>query len=151
MSFEALIIEVCHDVCVEPELQPLTGEQLDDAIANTQDGARLDIAANGLCGGSHERTFDVRILNPYAPLTEKARYPPVIRNTIKSRGEPMHTYCHKMKLAVQFHHVLASRCRVAFSLHGYVLPSSVSEVPVPVVDGHTSHHLQLTWSFLKRV
>ena len=38
------------------------------ASANTQDGARLDIAANGLWGGRHERTFfDVRIFNPHAP------------------------------------------------------------------------------------
>ena len=60
-----LLTEVCHDVCVEPELQPLTGEQLDYTTANTQDGVRLDIAANGLWGGRHERTFfDVRIFNP---------------------------------------------------------------------------------------
>ena len=43
-----LLTEVCHDVYVEPDLQPLMGEQLVNATANTQDGARLDIAANGV-------------------------------------------------------------------------------------------------------
>ena len=39
------------DVCIEPHLQPITGEHLSGASANTQDGARLDIAANGLWSG----------------------------------------------------------------------------------------------------
>ena len=35
--------EVCHDVCVEPALQPLTGEHLSLARANRKDSARLDM------------------------------------------------------------------------------------------------------------
>ena len=63
-----LLTEVCTDVCVEPDLQPLTGEALRRASANQQDGARLDIAANGFWGGRYERTYvDVRIFNPHAP------------------------------------------------------------------------------------
>ena len=63
-----LLSEVCNDVCTEPHLQPITGEHLSGASANTQDGARLDIAANGLWGGRFERTFfDVRVFNPHAP------------------------------------------------------------------------------------
>ena len=62
-----LLSEVCNDVCIEPHLQPITGEHLSGASANTQDGARLDIAANGLWGGRYERTFfDVRVFNPHA-------------------------------------------------------------------------------------
>ena len=37
--------EVCNDVCLEPHLQPMTGETLNGASAIT-DGA-IDIAANG--------------------------------------------------------------------------------------------------------
>ena len=48
-----LLTEVCH-VCIEPRLQPVTNEALMGASANHQDGARLDIAANGFCGGSFE-------------------------------------------------------------------------------------------------
>ena len=63
-----LMTEVCHDVCVEPDLQKLTGEVLQGSSSNTQDGARLDIAASGCWGGRHEKTFfDVRVFNPHAP------------------------------------------------------------------------------------
>ena len=63
-----LMSEVCHDVCVEPTLQPITGEVLSNATAISDDGARLDIAANGFWGGRSERAFfDVRVFNPYAP------------------------------------------------------------------------------------
>ena len=68
-DFTAYVLsEVCSDVCVEPELQVLSGESLAYKTANAADGARLDIAANGLWGGRYERTFvDVRIFNPHAP------------------------------------------------------------------------------------
>ena len=43
-------------------------EELCGQSANTTDGARLDIAANGYWGGRFERTFvDVRLFNPYTP------------------------------------------------------------------------------------
>ena len=63
----ALMTEVCHDVCVEPHLQLLTGEALVGASAISADGARLDVAANGFWGGRHERAFfDIRVFNPHA-------------------------------------------------------------------------------------
>ena len=46
-----LLTEVCHDVCIEPGLQPIPSETLTGATANNQDGARLDIAANSFWGG----------------------------------------------------------------------------------------------------
>ena len=52
-----LLSEVCSDVTLEPELQLLTGETLSGACANTQDGARLDIAAHGLWGGRFEKNL----------------------------------------------------------------------------------------------
>ena len=59
---------MCKDVSIEPELQPLTDEELTGATANSQAGARLDIAANGVWGGTSELTyFDVRVFNPHAP------------------------------------------------------------------------------------
>ena len=55
-------------MCVEPDLQPVAPNQLHGSSANIQDGARLDIAANGVWGGRLERTnFDVRVFNPIAP------------------------------------------------------------------------------------
>ena len=58
-----LMLEVYHDVCIEPTLQPNTGEALSGASAITEDGTRLDVAANGLWGGR----FDVKVFNPHAP------------------------------------------------------------------------------------
>ena len=62
-----LLTEVCSDVCIEPDLQPAGGEELSGSSSNTQDAARLDIAANGFWGGHFECIFDVRIFNPHAP------------------------------------------------------------------------------------
>ena len=63
-----LLTEVCNDVSIEPRPQPVPSDTLTGATANHQDGARLDIAANGFWGGKYERTFfDVRVFNPHAP------------------------------------------------------------------------------------
>ena len=63
-----LLTEVCNDVQIEPELQEITTEVLPERSANTNNGARLDIAASGLWGGRRERSMvDVRVFNPFAP------------------------------------------------------------------------------------
>ena len=63
-----LMTEVCHNVSIEPHLQPITGETFPAMTANTEDGAQSDIAADGFWGGRFERTFfDVSVFNPYAP------------------------------------------------------------------------------------
>ena len=49
-----LLTEVCSEVCIEPNLQPTTSDQ---ATANSQDGARLDVSANGVWGGRFQKTF----------------------------------------------------------------------------------------------
>ena len=41
----SLLKEVCHDVQIDPTLQKLTGEQLEQRAANTSDEARFDVAA----------------------------------------------------------------------------------------------------------
>ena len=55
-----LLTEVCNDVCVEPDLQPVMPHQLTGATANRQDGARLDISANGVWGGGMRRPTSMR-------------------------------------------------------------------------------------------
>ena len=57
---------------IEPSLQPLSGETLSYRTANIEDGARLDIAANGFWDSGEQRAFeraffDVRVYNPLAP------------------------------------------------------------------------------------
>ena len=62
-----LLTEVCHDVSLEPPLQPLSGESLSLRTASVEDNARLDVAASGFWGGRFERAFfDVRVFNPHA-------------------------------------------------------------------------------------
>ena len=51
---------------MEPDLQPLTGKQLINVTAKTQDAARLDIGGSGVWGDCYEKTyFNVRIFNPH--------------------------------------------------------------------------------------
>ena len=40
-----LLSEVCHNVGIEPCLQPVTGKQFAYRTANTDDGTRLDVVA----------------------------------------------------------------------------------------------------------
>ena len=63
-----LLSEVCHDVCIEPHLQPLTGESLSYSTANTEENARLDVRARGVWGLRQQSAFfDVRVFHPNAP------------------------------------------------------------------------------------
>ena len=59
--------EVCTDVCIEPSLQPLSGETLDYATANVEDDARVDVCATGFWGSHRQMAyFDVKVFNPNA-------------------------------------------------------------------------------------
>jgi hypothetical protein len=71
-----LLTEVCHNVMVEPPLQPLSGESLSHRSAITEDNARVDVAVSSFWS-AHQRSFlDVRVYNPfsctYAKSTLKA-------------------------------------------------------------------------------
>jgi len=62
-----VLTEVCHSVGAEPTLQPLTGEQLSYRSANVEDGARLDVVAEGFWDRRQGAYFDVKVFNPLAP------------------------------------------------------------------------------------
>ena len=63
----SMLTEVCHGVATEPHLQLLTGETMTHRSANTEAGARLDVAMYGFWGGRFEKAFlDVRVFNPSA-------------------------------------------------------------------------------------
>jgi len=64
-----LFTEVCHQVCVEPELQPVDNpDEFPLATSNTQVRARFYVAVNGFWGGRSERCFlDIRVFNHFAP------------------------------------------------------------------------------------
>ena len=94
-----LLTEVCKDVRVEPELQPVTHEVLNGATANSQDGARLDIAANGVWGGNFERTyFDVRVFNPHAPTNRHTQLSSATESTSGKRSGHTSRECEKWSM-----------------------------------------------------
>ena len=76
----SLLTEVCSEVCVEPNLQPVTSDQLNGAPANSQEGARLDVSANGVWGGRFQKTyFDMSVFNPLAPSNTNQKLSAVYR------------------------------------------------------------------------
>ena len=59
-DLEAELLDlVCYDVQIEPTLQPIMGESLNNG-ANIEDGARLDIHARGFWERQRSAFFDVR-------------------------------------------------------------------------------------------
>ena len=65
----SLLTEVCSQVIVEHELQPVSNPvEYSLSTSNTQDGAHLDVAMNGFWSGPSEKcSVDVRVFNTYLP------------------------------------------------------------------------------------
>ena len=63
---------------VEPQLQPLSGEEFEYKSANKEDDARSDIKCTGFWRPLRQAFFDVKIISPmarsYSSLTTKALY-----------------------------------------------------------------------------
>ena len=75
-----LLWEVAHDVCVEPALEPLSGEMFPFRSTNIEDHARVDVAARWWYESRFERTmFDVRVFNPFVPLNRNLTLSSVYR------------------------------------------------------------------------
>ena len=60
-----LLDETCTNVCLEPVLKPIDGEQLRQST-NTAEDARLDIKAGGFWSANECAYFDVRVFYPHA-------------------------------------------------------------------------------------
>ena len=81
-----IMTEVCHDVCTEPQLQELSGETLHLATSIRDDGAHVDIRAQGFWGDRSRRSFfDVRVFNPNAPSNRKLQLNSVYRRHEKEK------------------------------------------------------------------
>ena len=62
-------------MCIETQLQALTGELLSHDTSNLEDGARLDVTAQRFWGDRHHRAFfDVRFFHPIAPSIGNCSY-----------------------------------------------------------------------------
>ena len=65
-----MLIEVCSNVGVEPNLERLSGELLSLRTSISGVEGLLDISANGVCGSRFEKTiFDVRVHTPSSKTT----------------------------------------------------------------------------------
>ena len=63
----AFLSDICHNVSIEPTLQPLSGEQFQYRSANVEDGARLDVSAESFWGRDRRLAyFDIKVFNPLA-------------------------------------------------------------------------------------
>ena len=70
---------MCPNVSTEPQLQPLTGEQLNTA-ANTEEAARLDVKARGFwCNDGKDAFFDIRVFHPHASSYQNTELPRLYR------------------------------------------------------------------------
>lgn len=75
-----LLTEVCHGVCVEPHLLPLTGESMRYRSAIATDEARLDVKASGFWGSRFQAAFfDVRVFNSLAASNQSSDLATVFR------------------------------------------------------------------------
>ena len=85
-----LMAEVCHNVSIEPTLQPITGVTFSALSANTEDGTQSDIAADGVWGGRLERTcFDV---NPICLFPTTLQRSPVATENVTFKSVRLSRY-----------------------------------------------------------
>ena len=59
-----LLSDVCKDVAVEPLLTPLSGEKFKYKTANTEEHARLDVAARDVWFRGNRNFSDIKVFNP---------------------------------------------------------------------------------------
>ena len=116
-----LLSEVCHNVTIEPNLQPVTRETFKLASTITDIGARSDIAADGFWGGHFEKTFfDVRVLNPLAPSNTTPTPSACYRRHEKEKPQsysplPCRPASFQMELILQPNHWMVAMPSVLFS------------------------------------
>ena len=61
-----MLTETCKDVRLEPPLNPLSREVLNETTANSSNEAKVDITARGFWISGQKEFFDVRVFNSLA-------------------------------------------------------------------------------------
>ena len=96
----ALMSTVCSDITTEPQLQPLSGEQLSLLSANSDGNARLDVAATNFWSSNNQRSFfDIRVFNPLASSNRASSANSVYQSMNAKRGEDMNSEYEKLRMA----------------------------------------------------
>ena len=88
-----LLQQTCHDVRIEPPLEPLTGEIFEFKSTKTADEARLDVSARGLFVPYQKVFADIRVINPRAMRYEH-QTPEQILET--NEQEKKRHYCRRV-------------------------------------------------------
>ena len=98
-----MITSAAHDISIEPRLQPLSGENFHHRTAIREDGARLDVAANGVWGGRFERAFfDIRVFNPHARSNSVHSIPAAYAKHERERGGIMRSVFTRWSMPPSF-------------------------------------------------
>ena len=88
----------CSAVEIEPQLQPLEGEQFDYKSANKDDEARSDIKCCGFWNNMRQAYFDVKVVSPFArsnaPLKPAQLFKNAERSKIREYGERIRNVDH---------------------------------------------------------
>ena len=74
-----LLSEVCHNVGIEPSLQPVTGEQFSHLSANVENECHVDVVAEGFWNQGQQAYFDVKVFNPLAKTFSSTSLPQCYR------------------------------------------------------------------------
>jgi len=105
-----LLQQACHDVKIEPPLEPLTGEGFSARSANTAQEARLDVSARGLFVPYQKVFADIRVVNPTAMRYERQSPEQILES---NASEKKRQYCRRV-LEVEN----ATFCPLIFTTNG---------------------------------
>ena len=98
----------------------MTDEEFTGSTANSRTGARLDIAANGVWGGTFERTyFDVRVFNPHAPSNRQTNLQSVYRKHEKIKKRAYEQRIREIEHATFSPLVLSATCGLAMEANTF--------------------------------
>ena len=99
----SLVIEVCKDVRVEPQLQTLTSKFFASSTA-TRNEVRLDVCARGFWQAGQMAFFDVRVFNPNARRYAKQELSKTYQLNVKERNASTMNELCRLNTA-HFHHL----------------------------------------------
>ena len=92
----------------------------EETLRHLRTGARLDIAANGVWGGTFERTyFDVRVFNPHAPSNRQTNLQSVYRKHEKIKKRAYEQRIREIEHATFSPLVLSATCGLAMEANTF--------------------------------
>ena len=101
--------EECSSGCVELSLQTLSGETFTFSTAITENGACLDVSADGFWGSRHQRAyFDVKVFNLTVPSYRTTSVPFLYQQIEKKKRGKYEQRIREVKLSSFVHLVFST-------------------------------------------